>query len=446
MNFNADEFQRKVINYNNNLLVLASAGSGKTTTIVNKIKHLNVSKDKILVISFTNKTVNSLKKKLDSNVDVFTFHKLALNILKKHNIKYDLVSENYLLFIIDEYFHSFITPYEKKLIKKMFFLFNYEEFFTNNFYNAYLKELFSFIKLAKAHNIAIQDVIKLAKNKYSKLFVYIAFNIINVYNEELKSNNSIDLDDLIIMATEIAKNNKFDYEYIFVDEFQDTSEIRFNLIYSIYQNSKSVINIFGDDYQSIYAFSGCKLNIMLNIKKFIPDINTITLNYNYRLNNDLIKLATNFINKNKKQIKKDIISIKNNTNTVEIVYYTDLKKKVNSVIKKSELISKDIMILARYNHDLSAIVTQHQKLTVHEAKGLESDVVILLNVSNDYYGFPSKVKNNSLINNIINDDDYLFAEERRLFYVAITRTIKKLYIMVPYGKESLFIKEIKKML
>ena len=104
-----DKYQRKaIICDSKELLVIASAGSGKTLTIIGKIKYLiekkNVKEDEILCLSFTNETVNNLKEKVKYNIDIFTFHKLSLNILKENNYKYYISDDNLLEYIVNEYF------------------------------------------------------------------------------------------------------------------------------------------------------------------------------------------------------------------------------------------------------------------------------------------------------------------------------------------------------
>ncbi len=444
-----DKIQQTIINTNKDLLILASAGSGKTFTLIEKVNRLlkTYKSEEILIISFTNEVVNNLKKKIKDDVDIYTFHKLAISILNKTNYDYTLASDSLLKYIIDEYFNYLINEKEKKLLCRYFFEINYNLLIKKYNFKLYKRNILAFIKLYKSHNYDYSYLLKLLKTKKDSLFILLILNILNIYEQELRSTNKIDLDDLIIIASKLIKEAKLKYKYILVDEFQDTSWIRFNLVYTIYKTYNCIINIFGDDFQSIYAFSGCKLSIMLNIKDYIPNIEFITLDKNYRLSNELIKISTNFIMKNTNQINKSIYSNINIENPIEIIYFKDINKAFNKALLKAKSISDNIMILSRYKHDLEHLDTLYKKLTIHEAKGLEADIIILLNICGGYYGFPSNILNHPFIDNIQKENDrFLYAEERRLFFVAITRTKKKIFLLVPKDNPSPFIKEIKKML
>ncbi len=435
--------QEKIINSDNNLLVIASAGCGKTTTIINKINRILsfCNENEILVVSFTNETVTDLKNKLPSDIDIYTFHKLALKILQSKNIHYKLVSDNLLKYIIDEYFYVVINKEEKVYLLKLYNFLNFESFKKSSFFFELKETIETYIKLIKTYNYNIKDFLK---DSNVSILHHIIYKIYYLYESEKNSQNFMSLDDIIINATNLCKSYNFKYKYIFVDEFQDTSQIRFDLIYNIFLNSNSIINFFGDDYQSIYAFSGCKLSIMINISKYIPDIKTLYLSTNYRSDYKLIKLANNFVSKNTFQMKKEVFCNKSVNNSVNIIYFKNLQSTFNSLINT---LSDDILILSRYNNDLSLISSNHKKLTIHQAKGLEADYVIIINNKNGYDGFPSKYKKNKLLKEFdLCFEPIKYAEERRLFYVALTRAKKKVFLLTPYFNESAFIKELKKML
>ncbi len=433
--------QQKIINSNDNLLIIASAGCGKTYTINKKIKKLlkNINPEEILVLSFTNETVNDLKNKLPKNINVFTFHKLAINILNNTNYNYKLNNESDLEYIINEFFYSVDNKYLKSLIKKYFFILKYENLFTHSCFTEFKNTILSFMKKMKAYdynNLFFFENIKTTKDK--TLLTIIAC-IYQVYTIEKKAVNSIDLDDLISIASKKAKDIKFNYKYIFVDEFQDSSLIRFNLIYNIFKNSEAKINFFGDDYQSIYAFSGCNLDIMLNIKSFIQDIKFQYLDKNYRSDNHLIITANKFIMKNKNQLLKTVSSNIFIDNSINFIYYTNLYDSFTTIT--TTLNSSNILVLGRYKSDLKAF-NDYRCLTIHEAKGLEEDYVMIVNFKNATYGFPSKIKDNKILDVFKTNENIKYAEERRLCYVAITRAKIKTFIFIPYHNKSIFTKEL----
>ena len=226
--------------------------------------------------------------------------------------------------------------------------------------------------------------------------------------------------------------------------------IRFNLINKLRIVNKAFIFAVGDDYQSIYHFSGCDINLFLDFPKLIPNSKVLKLKYTYRNSQELIDIAAKFIMKNKKQLKKDLISNKRIDNPIKIIYYINPKKSFSKLYKKLKIISNDVLVLGRNNSDIKFFVDKEDEinfLTVHSSKGLEAENIILINMTNKIYGFPNKIKNHCLLELLHpSDKDILFSEERRLFYVALTRTKNKIYILVPIFNKSCFIKELKKLI
>ena len=427
----------------NNTLVIAGAGSGKTYTIINKINYLienNIYKeDELLVISFTNESVNDIKRKINySNVDVKTFHKLSLDLLKNPNLS--ITPANYLNYIINEYINSYgkyhyLTNKRIKRILRETNLLNLQ------------KLISTFINLYKSNYENVSYLFDLYQKSHfiTKDYLKIILDIYTIYQNELTSSLMVDFNDMIINATNNIKNNTIEtkYRYIIIDEFQDTSLIRFNLIYSILKQNNGKLFVVGDDYQSIYRFNGCNLDVFLNLKNYLPDLNIITLDYNYRNNQSLINIANNFIMKNKKQIKKGTICLKDNTKPIKVIFYKDSKTIINNIIPN---INGSITILGRNNIDKENFsITENNNikfLTIHSSKGLEDDNIIVVNLENKSNSLPSKLKNHYLLDLIINKDAYPFEEERRLFYVALTRSRNNVYLLAPYNNYSLFIKEL----
>lgn len=436
-----NEKQLEAVKSLDNTLVVAGAGSGKTFTIVNKIKYLlekNIYKEnELLVISFTNESVNDLKRKIDYNLDIMTFHKLAITLINNPDMK--ISNEYYLKFIINEYFNSYgkYNKKQNKLIKRIL-----QEMNIDN-----LKKLiFTFINLYKSNYNDINYLYNLYQKSHfiNKIYFKIILEIYHIYNQELKASNLYDFNDMIKIATDKINNNliKTNYKYIIIDEFQDTSLNRFKLIDAIIKQNNAKIFVVGDDYQSIYRFSGCNLDIFLNFNKLVNNLNIISLDYNYRNPKEIIDVANSFIMKNKSQIKKETICLKNIDKPIKICFYKNEKTVVEKVTK---FIDTKYLILGRNNKDKDIFNLQDKPfLTIHKSKGLEEDNIILINLTNSKKSLPSKIKNHKIINKIVKTDYYPYEEERRLFYVALTRTRNKIYLLVPKSNYSIFIKELMK--
>ena len=430
------------------LLEVAGAGSGKTLTILGKIGYLleqGIKPNEILCISFTKKASTSLEEKIinefNISVPVYTFHKLGLEILKEE--KYEISDSNLLDDIINHFFLIDIYNYPKllKLIKHK----NIE---------VLSKTINTFIKLFKCNNYSIESYslflkkikFTLSYNQYKeeKQFLLLAFNIYLLYSTYLKENNEIDFDDMLIKATEYVKKNgyKDNLKYIIIDEYQDTSKVRFNLIKEILKSTNAKLMVVGDDFQSIYRFTGCDLNLFIDFKNYFNDSKILKIENTYRNSQELIKVAGNFVMKNKRQIKKNLKSNKSISKPIVIVYYKDLNKTLNNIIK---IIDDDYMILGRNNKDINMLNDNLKDnfLTVHKSKGLEWNNVIIINLKDDILSFPNKIKDEKIFRLVTPKiDRYPYSEERRLFYVALTRTKNKVYLLTQKNNSSIFIREL----
>jgi DNA helicase-4 len=295
---------------------------------------------------------------------------------------------------------------------------------------------------------------KYAVSDYEK----IVNEIYKKYEKKLKKNNSVDFDDLLLLPIKLFKSypdvlEKYQniYKYILIDEYQDISKIRFELILEILKNTNAKLVCVGDDYQAIYGFSGSNLKIFLDFFNYFPNGKRIDIKKTYRNSYELVNTSVKFIKKNPFQLRKNIHANFLFKYPIVLVYYDDFKKSYHDLFDYLYLENeRKVLVLARYNKDLEEVKNMEhvgietRYLTVHMAKGLEEDSVVLIKFSNDYLGFPSKIENNRLLSIILdNDEDIPYAEERRLFYVALTRCKKRIYILVPRDNPSIFLKEIK---
>lgn len=486
--------QEIVLDESAHLLVVAGAGSGKTLTILGKINYLikykNVLPAEILCISFTKASAKSLKDKILKefylDMPVYTFHKLALEVLKEGNYFYEITSSDTLDNIIHEFFAIKVLDYPlyiKKVLKyfKVKCYYNikmtYKVFYKDNFSKIEMLEklLSTFLHLFKCNNFLLEDFscfLSLSRKKFlnfnykkEKIFLSLALNIYLIYQEYLKENNEIDFDDMIIYATNYIEKYgiKRMFKYVIIDEYQDTSYIRFLLIKSILESTKAKLMVVGDDFQSIYRFTGCDISLFLDFKKYFDDAKIMKIENTYRNSMELVKIAGDFVMKNKYQIKKNLKSSKHLDYPIKIMYYKDIKDAFyNLVIDIYNKSHKPILVLGRNNKDLLMLIGDRFKLkdnnkivclsnedieiyylTVHKSKGLEEENVIIINLENKTLGFPSKIKNDKMLRFVSkNFERYPYAEERRLFYVALTRTKSYVYLLVPIKDKSVFINEL----
>lgn len=460
---NLDKYQLNLLNWQHNSLVIAGAGTGKTFAIIAKIKYLieqnKIPESKILLISFTNCSVNDLKNKLNYNVTIYTFHKLAMMILDKNNINYHICNSQKLNYIIKEYLFT-CEKYEQKIILKYLKInMPFKIFLNSKYCYSFINLIESFLNIYKTNNLNKENILNINYCKIEKKILLIIFKIYKIYLEEKNSNNTMDFDDLILNATKLVKNTILNFQYIIIDEFQDTSYLRLNLIKEISLLTHAKIIVVGDDWQSIYHFSGCDLNIFLNFPKIFTNVKIIKFKYTYRNSQELIDIASTFILKNKQQITKDLISSKHITNPIIFTPYQNPKKTFKKLLNKLLNINKEILILGRNNKDIyyylnSDMIYENNKilyqnhyfkyLTVHKSKGLEANIVIILNCNNNKLGFPNQIENSNLINKLFIKDKIKYSEERRLFYVAITRCQQQTFLLYDKYNPSSFIKEIKK--
>ena len=422
-NISLDKEQKKALFTEEiNTLVLASAGSGKTLTICAKVNLLidnGIKPDEILVLSFTNNSVNDLKRKINHDINIYTFHKLAIEILSDYNTYYSL-SGDYLEYIIKEIFLSISKNISDEDLS----------YFVN--------EISSFIKLFKSYGLDKKYFNKITKNN---LLLKVIEKIYDVYDNELSSQGLYDFNDLISNACNMIKLRglKRYYKYIIIDEFQDISLVRVELVKLIRDSCSSKLFCVGDDFQSIYKFSGSLIDMIINFKKYFGYTKVIKLTNTYRNSIELIRASTKFITKNPYQIKKKIKSYKSIKRPIKIIYYIknmDLKLK-----KLIDMIPGEVLVLSRNNKDIIFEDDRISFKTVHKAKGLESENVILINLNNGKYGFPNRI-DNKLQRKILPKNKYLYEEERRLFYVALTRTKNNIYLIVDKDNPSIFVKEL----
>ena len=331
----------------------------------------------------------------------------------------------------------------------------------------------TFITLFKSKGYQEEDIkrIKII-DKRTQIFVELIEKLYKYYQRTLKKQNKIDFDDMINEADNIIKTKEkitLKYKYIIIDEYQDISECRYNLIKNISNKLNNKIMVVGDDWQCIYSFAASNINLFTQFQKNVEHCEIQKITKTYRNSQELIDIAGKFIQKNKYQIKKHLISNKKLKNPITIIKYKKNSKQKKLIESLNYIITKygdkkTILILGRYTFDKNEIIdnkniieqnnkitykkypkTKIEYMTVHSAKGLGYDNIIILNTKNETLGFPSKIKTDPILEQLITKDKTIeYAEERRLFYVALTRTKNEAIILTPKNNSSIFVEELKK--
>lgn len=286
------------------------------------------------------------------------------------------------------------------------------------------------------------------------------------YEKMQKESGEIDFIDAILKATEICNSgHRHEYEYILVDEFQDISMDRYKFLQSL-RTKQPLTKIFcvGDDWQSIYRFAGSDMALFKDFSKFFGYTKECRMETTYRFGEPLIKKSSDFILHNPDQKDKEVRPFNDSVNTkLEFVAVGDRENTVNKVIELLDTIpaDKEIYVLGRYSHNVNifkkspiAVNSNASKvtlsyngremtyMTVHQSKGLECDFVILLGCNSGTMGFPAEIDDAPILKYVLSEPDgYEFGEERRVFYVGITRAKKVTYIFYNQENPSSFISE-----
>lgn len=353
---------------------------------------------------------------------------------------------------------------------------------SNKYFSEFIKLCCTFITLFKSNNYKINDIETLKHSYFSEnknvflcertsLFLEIIKTLLLKYQNYLSTNNAIDFSDMINNAAEkVTLGCEIpSYKYLIVDEYQDISKSRFNFLKAIADKINAKVFCVGDDWQSIYRFAGSDISLFTDFEKYFGYTKVLKIEKTYRNSQQLIDEASRFILQNPLQIKKELRSSKNLEYPLVFWGFDDepklvLQKAINKIVSEFGMDSS-ILILGRTNYDIDIIkktglfriVCEYKNekleymympelkidfLSVHKSKGLEADNVIVLNFKNDKLGFPNQIVDDEVLNLVLTDaDSFKFAEERRLFYVAITRTKNRVFVLTDNKNPSPFFKE-----
>lgn len=357
------------------------------------------------------------------------------------------------------------------------------------FISDFTKTVSSFLNLFKTDAHSFDELKELAKEKNDERafrFFELFEPLFIGYETSLRAKDEIDFNDMIIAATKAVKEDIYEnpFKFIVIDEFQDISISRYNLIKALVDQAPDVkLFCVGDDWQSIYRFAGSDIGVMTDFEEhfkstklegFKRKTHRSYIETTYRFSEEMIKVSTDFILKNPKQIKKTLRSSKKlNLEPLSISKYSEnftveLSNIFKEIFENGGTAEKDVLLLGRYTHDKNELEKskelrhswnkirerheyKHREFpnlnisfsTVHSAKGLEADVVIILNGKSGTHGFPSEISDDPLLDFLLSKaDQFPNGEERRLFYVALTRTREKVYLLAEENYPSKFMLEL----
>lgn len=368
--------------------------------------------------------------------------------------------------------------------------------------NRYIRKLLNlicrFITNFKTNGFTAEEFNRMyhsIQNVRTRLFLDICNDCYLEYERYLKENNAVDFEDMINESARVLREvkemkQKLDFKYIIVDEYQDISRQRFDLVTTLSEVTDAKIIAVGDDWQSIYAFSGSDITLFTKFEEKMGYAKLLKIIKTYRNSQEVIDIAGNFIQKNDAQITKELKSPKNIVDPVIIYTYDGTLKKANADNKsgtnyaiayavevaleqiieynkqEGKIANSSILLLGRFGFDgdkleksgLFEYIDRGNKLksvkypkldisfmTAHASKGLGYDNVIVINGRNETFGFPSKIEDDPVLSFVIKGDRSIdYAEERRLFYVAMTRTKNRVFFIAPEQNPSEFLLEIKR--
>jgi len=298
------------------------------------------------------------------------------------------------------------------------------------------------------------------RTKRSRRFIELYWPIHDAWERRLKSENLVDYDDMVILAAEALESRAYTHTYslVLVDEFQDVSHARARMTRALVERTKSYLLAVGDDWQSINRFAGADAGIMNHFTDWFGTSQNLQLTTTFRCPQSICDVTSLFVGKNPNQLAKSVRSAKQKYGTkVQIKHVDDseigLREYLKDLSKRVGMVRGNrrptVLVLGRYTFDRRIMPSEPPDnldvsfRTIHSAKGLEADFVVILRVVTGRYGFPSRIKDDPILALVAAEsDNFRHAEERRVLYVAMTRARYQVTLLSESGKESEFIAEL----
>lgn len=471
---------RAVVNGEGAVLVLAGAGSGKTSVLVARagwlLRRNEALPEQILLLAFGRQAADEMNHRIKQrlavdDIQAKTFHALALQIIQQGSRKTPIISK---LESDSQARRSLLIKNwqqqcsEKKaqakgwrewLTDELEWAVDEGEFWQDKRLAARLAgRLERWLGLMRMHGGSQAEMIEQADEEVRDLFqkrIRLMAPLLKAWKTALKEEGAVDFSGLIHQAVNLLDKGRFvsPWKHILVDEFQDISPQRAMLLAALRkQNKQTCLFAVGDDWQAIYRFSGAQLSLTTAFSQHFGEGAECALDTTYRFNDRIGEIANRFIQQNPHQLKKPLNSLsKGNKKSVIILPDQQLETlldKLSGFVKDDER----ILILARYHHlrpeILQKAATRWPKLTIdfmtiHASKGQQADYVIVAGLHEGNDGFPA-VARESILEDVLlpAPEDFPDAEERRLLYVAITRAKHQVWLLQDTAKPSIFVEQL----
>lgn len=339
-------------------------------------------------------------------------------------------------------------------------------------FNGYFEDVKDFVAqimrvtdMIKVENLNLEHIEnRAAKDQHERvrLFYELAIPIIKKYIHYCIDKSYLDFNDLISRTaslfsnhSDIASKYQRKYQYILVDEFQDVNNLQVELVKLLLTENTQLFCV-GDDWQSIYGFRGSNVSYIIDFEKHFEHASVVKLNLNYRSTQHIVEASNKVISYNKYKVDKEIHASKKSEHKIVVFSGNDSNDnllfcvdRVGELLKEG-IQNDEILFLYRRSKMYTPYFNRFRKenlhiqsKTIHAAKGLEAKVVFIIGLTEGYGGFPDIWLEDRIFQIIKQaNHDLLLEEERRLFYVAITRAKDKLFLITEKGNESSFLKEI----
>ncbi|MFT4543487.1 MAG: DNA helicase-4, partial [Planctomycetota bacterium] len=324
----------------------------------------------------------------------------------------------------------------------------------------------TFMSHAKSNSLSREDLERRLKGSLlegtrSEMFLRLYWPIFEAWEERLLAGGYIDFDDMLIQAADHLENRDVDlgYSLVLADEFQDASNARIRILKGLVATPGRHLLTVGDDWQSINRFAGSDISAMLDFETVFGTAVELQLTRTFRCPPDIVEFSSSFVQKNPGQIAKHVTTStpEPEPSSVRLVIADineeaveeELAEIVKRASKEPDTKKPTVLALGRYGFDQDLIPRSaipegldFSFKTIHRSKGLEADYVIILNLSARGWSFPASVIDDPMLGlAMTKPDEFLFAEERRLFYVALTRARRQVILLVPERSPSEFIIE-----